>query len=138
MEQYKDDVTALFRYIPWLEKKRGVNVSRFYDDEDLGKSSMVFPVYEGELLSFIKQVRSGNLLDKNYVYVYSRYRISGTEQELELIRKATGKDAEILTAILSRYVYEGMTKGQMWTQAVEEGIFLEILKKFQELFSQWR
>ena len=136
MEQYKGDVEPLLRYLPWLERKRGENVSTFYDGEGLGESSMVFPVYESELLNFVKQARSSGLIDKNYVYVYSRYRITGTKQELALIRGATGKDVEILTAVLSKYVCGGMTKGQLWTQAVEEGIFYEILKKFQELFLQ--
>ena len=49
----------------------------------------------------------------------------------------TIRNVEVLTAILSNYICGGMTKGWLWPKAVEEGIFLEILLKFKELFTKW-
>ena len=50
-----------------------------------------------------------------------------------MIRKATLRDLEILSGILSRYVLGGMTKSVLWAQGVENGVFLEILYKLREL-----
>ena len=43
----------------------------------------------------------------------------------------------VLAGILSRYILEGRTKGMVWPAGVEEGIYLAILRKFQELFRKW-
>lgn len=137
IERYKDDVEPLFRYIPWMETKKGAKVSSSYRENDLASHSMPFPVYEGTLLSFVKDVQKTKLLDRNYMYVYARYRMPSPKEERALIESVTLTNMEILTGILSKYVLGGMTKGFMWSQAVEEGIFLAILLKFQELISVW-
>ena len=59
------------------------------------------------------------------------------EDELRMIENVTIKNVEILIGILSKYICGGMTKGWLWSQAVEEGIFLAILLKFKELFELW-
>ena len=135
MENYKKDVEPLFRYLSWLESKKGEKVSSSYAENDVAAHSMAFPVYEGTLLGFVKDVQKTELLDRNYQYIYTRYRIADVKDELRLIESVTIKDTEILTGILSKYINGGMTKGWLWSQAAEEGIFLAILLKFQELFT---
>lgn len=137
MEEYRKKVEPLFRFLPWLEQKQGTDVSKFYENEELSQSSMLFPVYDGKLLDFVRQVQRAGLTDKNYVYIYSRYRISGVKDEIKFIQNATIRDVDILVGILSKYVCEGMVRGKMWTDAVEYGIFLNILKKFKEFFRKW-
>ena len=137
MEEYRKKVEPLFRFLPWLEQKQGTDVSKFYENEELSQSSMLFPVYDGKLLDFVRQVQRAGLTDKNYVYIYSRYRISGVKDEIKFIQNATIRDVDILIGILSKYVCEGMVRGKMWTDAVEYGIFLNILKKFKEFFRKW-
>ena len=137
MEGYRKSVEPLFRYFTWLEAKKGAKVSAIYSDNELGQNSVPFPVYDGTLLSFVKEVQRTNLTDRNYVYAYTRYRISTPADERKLIESVTIKNVEVLTAVLSKYICGGMTKGWLWSQAVEEGIFYAILKKFKELFDLW-
>ena len=47
------------------------------------------------------------------------------------------KEAGILVAILSKYVLGGMTKGVLWGQAVEEGVFLAVLLRMKKLLEIW-
>lgn len=137
INRYREDVEPLFRYITWLDSKKGAKVSSAYADNDLAQHSMSFPVYDGTLLSFVKEVQKTKLLDRNYLYTYARYSLPTPKDERELINSVTLINMEILTGILSKYVMGGMTKGWLWSQAVEEGIFLAILLKFKELFEMW-
>lgn len=137
MENYKKDVEPLFRYLSWLEDKKGESVSTSYADNGVNQHSMAFPVYDSTLISFVKQVQKTKLINRNYMYIYSRYRIGDVEDELKTIQGVSFKNVEILTGILSKYVCGGMTKSWVWPQAVENGIFLAILLKFKELFEMW-
>ena len=126
MEGYKKEIEPLFWYVPWLESKYGKKVSNAFTCENFSERTMTFPVYEGTLLRFVGDVQQTSLLDRNYRYLYTRYRIHTPEA-----------DMEILMGILSRYILEGRTKGMVWPAGVEEGIYLAILRKFQELFRKW-
>lgn len=137
IKRYREEVEPLFRYLSWFEDKQGARVSSVYSENELQQHSMPFPVYDGTLLSFVKEVQKSSLTDRNYVYVYSRYRISTPQEERRLIESVTIKNMEVLTGILSKYICGGMTKGWLWSQAVEEGIFYAILLKFKELFDMW-
>lgn len=137
MESYKKKIEPLFRYVTWLEAKRGQKVSSTYTGDDKGNRTMAFPVYDSTLLGFVKEVQRSGLTDRNYVYQYRHYRMETPAEELAEINNVTIKNVELLTGVLSRYVCEGMTKGRMWSLAVEEGIFLAILLKFKELFDLW-
>ena len=137
IKRYRADVEPLFRYISWLDRKKGAKVSTSYKDNDLAVHSMSFPVYDGTLLGFVKDVQKTQLLDRNYLYLYARYQLPTPKAEIELINSVTLLNMEVLTSILSKYIMGGMTKGWMWSQAVEEGIFLAILLKFKELIDMW-
>ena len=47
------------------------------------------------------------------------------------------KDWEILGGILSKYVLEGQTKASLWGEAVQEDIFLLVLRKMREIIGYW-
>ncbi len=134
---YRKEVEPLFRYLSWLESKQGAKVSSSYTENAVTKHSMAFPVYDGTLLGFVKEVQKSTLTNRNYVYLYSRHKLTGPKEERALIESVTIRNPEVLTDILSKYVLGGMTKGWLWSQAVEEGIFLSILLKFKELFDTW-
>ena len=51
MENYKKDVEPLFRYLSWLEDKKGESVSTSYADNGVNQHSMAFPVYDSTLVS---------------------------------------------------------------------------------------
>ena len=75
-------------------------------------------------------------MDKNYPYVYSRNMIKTHSDEQRLIAQARLTDFFILQGILSKYVLEGMRRSTVWTVAVKEEIFINILKQFTIIFNQ--
>ncbi len=134
---YKPDVESLIPYIPWLETHKGNEVSAAFQGEGVEKNSITFPVYDGTLMNFVKTARASSLIDRNYVYVYSRNRIRTTADEHRFIQNATIKEMGILWGILSKYILKGMTKATLWSEGVRNGIFLELLVKMREILAFW-
>lgn len=135
--EYKPDVERLLRYLPWLEEKVGSNVSEKFNDSGIGEHSIAFPVYDSTLLSFVKEVQRTSLLDRNYRYIYSRHRIRTLEDELRAISQADITHMDVLKGILSKYVMGGMTRGNLWTDAVKNCIFLKIVEKMKANLEFW-
>lgn len=137
VSEYRDEVECLSKYLPWLETKTGKEVSGYYADQGLERNSMTVPVYDGTLLRFVKEAARMKLMDPNYAYVYSRYRIRSYQDEWALISQAKLTDIALLKGILSHYVLKGMTKGVVWTEAVEHQIFVRVIGKMKELMDFW-
>lgn len=133
LEKYSPEVRKLLKYLTWLEAKSGSNVSSTYSGDGLSAHSMTFPVYDSTLLAFVKEVQKSPLIDKNYAYVYSRNGISTPKDERRIIASVKLQDMHILWGIMSRYVLGGMTKSMVWTQGVQEGIFLALIQKMKEV-----
>ena len=112
-------------------------MSRNYQGNGLSKSSISFPVYDANLMSFVKEAAASPLMNRNYVYVYTRNRIRSHADEKRLIDGAELKDWELLGGILSKYVLEGRTKATLWGEAMQEGIFLLVLQKMREIIRYW-
>ena len=136
LNDHKDEVLQLLTYLPWLEKKAGETATRAYDGSDL-TSTLPFMVYDTMLLNFVNDASKTGLMNKNYLYAYSEQRLYTVEDEIEFIDRATVKDAAVLCSILSKYVLGGMTKGALWGTAVQEGVFLAVLKKMKRLLEIW-
>lgn len=137
VDKYKPDVEKLIRYIPWLEDKAGKDVSQRFEGSGIKGNSIPFPVYDGTLMSFIKEVQKSGLINKNYVYVYSKYQIKTMRDELLAIEKTDITRMDVLQAILSKYILGGMTKGDVWTTAVANRIFLNVIKKMKSNIEYW-
>lgn len=136
---YKADVEKLTRYLPWLEEKAGAggSVSETFEGNGIKDHSITFLVYDSTLMSFIKTVQSTGLLDRNYPYIYSRNRIRTVQDEQNAISRADIKEMDVLRGILSKYVLGGMTKGKLWTEAVSNRIFLNVVRKMKENIEFW-
>ncbi|HAG69383.1 MAG TPA: hypothetical protein DCL38_05360 [Lachnospiraceae bacterium] len=132
-KQYMRDVDALVRFIPWFEKTQGKSVSHFYDGNGEYKLIQI-PVFDSNLLDFVKTAGKTALVDRNYPYVYTRYRIKTAEDELKAVEKAHLKDIDVLKGVLSKYVLGGRSKASMWREAVDNGVFYAVLKKLKYLF----
>lgn len=137
VEEYKKIVSPFFKYISWLEKSAGTSVSSLYTGQNIEAASMSFPVYDGTLLNLIKQLSKSELMDHNYPYVYSKYRLQTPEQERYLIKKATITEWGNLKAVLSKYVLGGMTKATLWNEGVQEQIFYLILNQMKTIIEWW-
>lgn len=137
VNDYRPDVERLARYLPWLEEKAGRIVSENFEGSGIGEHSIPFPVYDSALLGFVKEAQQTRLLDRNYLYTYSRHKIRTVEDELRVIRQADISQMDVLKGILSKYVLGGMTKGRMWTDAVQNRIFLKVVQKMKENLDFW-
>ena len=107
---YKEDAVRLFAYLPWLESKKGQTTSSFYGADGIAEHSIAFPVYDSNLLRFVKEADRTCFMDRNYVYVYSRNRLKTAQDELNLIQKATIREMDNLGGILSHYILGGKRK----------------------------
>lgn len=137
VNEYRADVEKLARYLSWLESKRGKSVQENYAGSGIAENSISFPVYDGTLMNFVREAQRTKLMDRNYRYVYSRNRIRTQEDELRAIKRADIREMDVLKGILSKYVMEGMRKGRRWSEAVENGIFLNVIKKMKENLDFW-
>ena len=137
VQDYRAKVEPLLRYLPWLEQKENSRAVSMYSGEGIGEHSLSIPVYDGTLMSFVKEAQRTGMLDRNYVYVYSQNRIRTVEDEKRAIEQAQLQSFEVLTGILSKYVLGGMTKSALWSQGVEEGIFLALVQKMKYILEFW-
>ena len=136
VEYYKPDVEELAVYIPWLETHKGGESSSVFTGEGVEKNSITFPVYDTTLMNFVKAAQASSLMNRNYVYVYSRNRIRTEADEHRFIRNATIKEMGDLWGILSKYILKG-TKAALWSEGVRNGVFLELLLKMKEILAYW-
>ena len=137
IKKYRDAMGSLFRYISWFEEKVGRKAVQNYHGDNIPGNSIPIPVYDSTLLAFVKEMQGTGLMDRNYVYTYSRLGIRNAQDELKLIQKAELKDIEVIFAIMAKYVLGGMTKGMLWPEAVENGVFLQSLTRIKELLDIW-
>ena len=132
IEEYKDDLTRLLKYLPFLEKRGGKDVTQFYEGDGENKVIPV-PVYDTTLLQFVKEAQKTKFMYKNYPYIYRRWAMPTPNAERIAMESATIRDMDLFRGIISKYVMEGMRKGNMWTLAVEEKIFVTALTKMRSL-----
>ena len=135
VNNYKEDVVKLCKYLNYLEVKQGEKMYRNYENQET--PTMKFPVYDSTLLSFIKVAQTTKFINKNYVYTLSRKKLKTPEDEIKFIKTAQIMDMQALGDILSKYVLKGMTKGTLWSEGVSSGVFYYLVKQMKELIEFW-
>lgn len=131
--EYMEKLMPLFEYIPFLEKKEGAKTRSLYGGDSAPTASVPVPVYDSTVLAFVKAARNTGLVTKNYVYPLKKVGSDSPKDERLYISGAGFKDMDVIIAIMSKYVLGGMTKGVLWSVAVEEGVWLHCLIKLKEL-----
>ena len=138
VQEYKQALMPLLRYLSWLQQSAGTDkASKTYTGEGTGGTVMNFPVYDGALMSFVKEASKTSFMDRNYRYIYTRNRIMNHDDERRAIEKATIKEWDILCGILSKYVLGGRTKATYWAEAVQERIFFLVISKMCDIIEYW-
>lgn len=136
VKKYRGDVEKLNAYTSWLELKVGADVRRGFEPED-GELSLKVPVYDSNLMNFVKTAMKTQFMNRNYVYTYSKHRIRTIEDELDFIDKAGIENMQELGDILSKYILKGMQKSILWNTAVHEGVFLKVVQKMKSIVEYW-
>lgn len=136
LDEYRAEVEGLLKYLPWLHKITGQKVNSYYEGDG---NQVVFkvPVYDSTLLAFLKDCEKTSFVTKNYPYVYSRYGIKNSDDELRLMKNAKIQDIDLFKAVISKYVLEGKRRGAAWSEAVEKGIFVTALDTLNDLFFRY-
>lgn len=137
MEEYKEMAAPLVKYLPWFEKNAGQAGNSFYKGSEINEQSIAIPVYDANLMNFIKEASNSKLMDRNYPYVYTRNRIKTHDDERKVIQRAGVREWDLLRGILSKYVLGGRTKSMLWSQGVQEKIFYLVLKQMREIIEFW-
>ena len=132
IEEYKDDLLRLLKYLPFLEKKGGKDVQDYYEGDGENKVIPV-PVYDSTLLGFVKEARSTKFMYRNYPYVYRKWKMPDAKAERIAMESATLRDIDLFRGIISKYVLGGQTRAKLWTEAVEERIFVTALSRMKSL-----
>lgn len=136
VSRYRPQLDKIVPYVRWLkDNSSNADVAQSYSNSDL--KSMPFPVYDSNLLAFVKACQSTNLLDRNYVYVYSRNHLNSAKDEIMFINDAGIANMEDLAGILSKYILGGMTKGTLWAEGVRNGVLHRVVEKMDELCKFW-
>ncbi len=132
IEEYRDDLEKLLRYLPFLEQKGEKDEQQFYEGD--GQYEVIpVPVYDSTLLAFIKEARGTKFMNRNYPYAYRKWRMPDPKAERIAMESATIRDIDLFRGIISRYVLEGQRKSVMWTTAVRERIFVVALTRLKAL-----
>ena len=137
VREYRQELEPLLKYLPWLKKNAGKPGSHSYQGQGIGKNSMSFPVYDSNLIDFVKEASASPLMDQNYRYVYSRNAIRNHDDERRIIARAELRDWDILRGILSKYVLGGRTRALLWSEAAQEDIFVLVLEQMQKIVKYW-
>lgn len=137
VQEYKQEVLPLLRYLPWLKSNAGKPGSTSYQGQGDSELSMSFPVYDSTLIGFVREAAKSPLMDRNYSYIYTRNHIVTHEDERRIIKTADWRDWNILRGILSKYVLGGRTKAVLWSQGVEENIFMMVLEQMCKIIEFW-
>lgn len=135
VSRYRPELEKIVPYVRWLKDNSKNDVAQSYSNSDL--KSMPFPVYDSNLLAFVKACQTTNLLDRNYVYVYSRNHLNSAKDEIAYIQDASITDMDDLAGILSKYILGGMTKGNVWAEGVYNGVLCMVVEKMDELCKFW-
>ena len=137
IETYFPDVKKLRAYLPYLEKLCGQKGSNTYDQNGLSAHSLSFPVYDSNLLRFVKEAENTVFINRNYHYSYSRLRMKTPEDELKVIENCTILQMNVIGDIISKYVLGGRTKSTLWSTAAKQGIFIAAIEKADALIHFW-
>lgn len=136
LDEYRADVEGLLKYLPWLHKNAGQKVDSYYEGNGAELNFKV-PVYDSTLLAFVKEAEKTKFVSKNYPYVYTRYQIKNSDDEIRLMQAAKITEIDLFKAIISKYVLEGKRRGATWNEAVMKGIFKTALDCLNNLFFRY-
>lgn len=92
--------------------------------------TFAYPNYDSTLKKFIDDVYETTLMNANYPSIIENQKLKSTEQISDAIDDA---NLELLSAILTSYIRQERFGEGLWAQAVEDKVFLKILRRLKQL-----
>jgi len=115
-------VQKLCAYIPFFESTT---------PESIYNLSLPYPEYDQTLYDFIADASVSKLMCTDYVEVIEKQGLNSPSKMVEAIDRA---DLNVLRAILTWVIRSERFCEGSWATALEEGVFLKILKRLQQLY----
>lgn len=122
----------LYEFIPYLEaatKDKAVKWGGGTKNAD-DIMTMPYPIYGDQLKEFINVIYELDILDGNYLNTIQSYNLQ-TSEELE--STLIHADYKLTVALLTYYVRQERFHDGFWAEAVENKIFLKLIKRLFEL-----
>jgi hypothetical protein len=125
-------IEKLCSYIPYFETANKDSVCKWCGGEKLEENhfAMAYPEYDQTLREFIHDVYETNLISFDYLEVIHERGVIGRDQMINAIDAA---DFDLLKALLTGYVRQERFCDGLWASAVEDKVFLKILKRLRHL-----
>ncbi|MBN2982344.1 DUF6508 domain-containing protein [Cohnella algarum] len=122
----------LFEFIPFLETASADEIVRWGggDRSSDGIITLPYPIYDERVVAFINTVYECDLLNRDYFQTIKSYGIC-TAKELD--NAINDADSRVVIALLTYYVRQERFCDGLWGKAIEEKIFLRLIKRLFEL-----
>lgn len=122
----------LYGFIPYLEAATKDKVVKWGGGTKIADDimTMPYPIYSDQLKEFINVIYELDILDENYLNTIQSYNLQTSEEfESALIHA----DYKLTVALLTYYVRQERFHDGFWAEAVENKIFLKLIKRLFEL-----
>ncbi|GAA0136964.1 hypothetical protein YSY43_38050 [Paenibacillus sp. YSY-4.3] len=122
----------LYEFIPFFETVLIDEAVRWGSggQDTKGTITLAYPTYHQRVIEFNKVIHEEGLLEPDYLNIIQSYGIETIE---ELDRAIDGFDHKLSIAILTYYVRQERFSDGLWANAIENKIFLRLLKRLFEL-----
>lgn len=122
----------LYEFIPFFENVSEKEVIRWSGSKKdaAGTLTLSYPIYDQQVLDFIKICSGADLLDHHYLETIKLYGASMEEGQEDTIRCA---DQRLVAAILTYYVRQERFCDGLWAIAIKNKVFLHLLNRLLEL-----
>lgn len=125
-------IEKLCSYIPFFETATRESICQWSGDEKLGENNYIMhsPEYVPAMYEFIEEVYKANLISFDYLNITNGRGIDSADEMISAINTA---DLNLVRAILTGYIRQERFCDGLWASAVEDKVFLKILKRLQQL-----
>ena len=114
----------LYAFIPYLQRNPELGGGGYKPNAG------AYPIYDDELLAFIKTFYDAGCNDYNYIDTINKYGLQMNDNLTNAIPTAS---LELTLAIFTAYIRQERFCEGLWAIAVKDGIFLKLLQRLQQL-----
>lgn len=132
-------IEEILTYIPYFEELKEDEICRIVTEElaEDGTMPVETLMYRTPLLGFIEDTYVANVMEPNYIEIMNLEAMGEIELEV-LVYGLEQASYQLTMAVLTCIVVQEKYAKGMWKIAAEEGWFLMILRRLEQLMEQDR